>query len=66
MSASGMESVESVLSRWGESLETPRADEMGRHGDILRTGHDPYKNEVFTGFRPKLYQNWPLEPVRHL
>ena len=23
------------------SLETPRADEMGRRGDILRTDHEP-------------------------
>ena len=34
-------SVERVLSRWDESLETPRADEMGRRSDILRTSHEP-------------------------
>ena len=26
-----------MLSGWADSLETPRADEMGRRGDILRT-----------------------------
>ena len=30
-------SVESVLSRWGDSLEMSRADEMGRRGQRWRT-----------------------------
>ena len=49
-----MGSVEHVLSGWADSLETPRADEMGRRGDILRTGHDAVK----IAFVKYLHSGW--------
>ena len=41
--------MEHVLSTWADSLETPRADEMGRRGDILRTGHEIVKMGIVFG-----------------
>ena len=43
-----MRSVESVLSRWVDSLEMSRADEMGRRGQRWRT----WVKQVLPATRP--------------
>jgi hypothetical protein len=53
-----------VLSRSDESLEMSRADEMGRRGDIFRTGREPRKMiGIFAIISTKIGPNGPVRQL---
>ena len=52
--------MEHVLSRWADSLEMSRADEMGRRGQIWRTGSS---GRFCVKNTPHFHGSWPVRKI---